>query len=269
MPWGSCRAGHAGRRIVESTASTSPSRPRWPGGRRTSRSWGTPRGAAWPGGTGGRCSGRAPSRHADARRLRLLAFEVFFFGTAMSDDSSRSPSGLYSAGPPGSVTVVPRSRPGSPPAPPTGDRRRRSQSQCPWFRSAPQVGHSPWQSSRTEAPAAGRGSSPPGPAAPGRSSRGPAGSSRPPVGPLEQLLDVEVEPSLGPARGSAGTGPSTGRRPCPCQQPVGDPLQRRVVEHRRGPRSPAPRPRPRPGRAGFRSAAPGDERRAGGRDRRR
>lgn len=26
----------------------------------------------------------APSRHAEARRLRLLALEVFFFGTAIS-----------------------------------------------------------------------------------------------------------------------------------------------------------------------------------------
>ena len=31
-----------------------------------------------------RLSDGAPRVHADARRLRLLAFEVFFFGTAMS-----------------------------------------------------------------------------------------------------------------------------------------------------------------------------------------
>jgi hypothetical protein len=28
--------------------------------------------------------GGLPNRHADARRLRLLAFDVFFFGTAIS-----------------------------------------------------------------------------------------------------------------------------------------------------------------------------------------
>ena len=74
------------------------SRPRWPGGRRTSRSWGTRRGAAWPGGTAGRRCAAAPTASScEARRLRLLAFEVFFLGTAIVALSVRIRAGVVRA----------------------------------------------------------------------------------------------------------------------------------------------------------------------------
>ena len=60
------------------------SRRRWPGGRGTSRSCRTRCGAAWWLRTAGRCCGAAVERvQAEARRLRLLDFDVFFLGTAM------------------------------------------------------------------------------------------------------------------------------------------------------------------------------------------
>ena len=60
------------------------SRRRWPGGRGTSRSCRTRRGAAWLAPHRGQMlRAGASSVQAEARRLRLFALEVFFLGTAM------------------------------------------------------------------------------------------------------------------------------------------------------------------------------------------
>ncbi len=59
-------------------------RPRRPGARRTTRSWGRSRGAASSGGSAGRPNGRGrTARQFEARRLRLLALGVFLLGTAI------------------------------------------------------------------------------------------------------------------------------------------------------------------------------------------
>ena len=81
------------------------SRPRRPGGPCTTRSSGRPRGAPWPGGSGGtRCGPAGSSTQLEAWRLRPLALDVFFLGTAIvgSPDPrrpGRAASGRRASGP--------------------------------------------------------------------------------------------------------------------------------------------------------------------------
>ena len=166
------------------------SRRRWPGGRRTSRSWGTRRGAAWPAGTAGRCCGRARTAPVAGPAAAALGLGGLLLGDGHRGGSR---SGLQDGGRTGWVGIAaglgptPRraatARAGPVYAPPGAVRPfgprsasraaharepRRERSRTGPLRSAPHSGTDRRSPAGTAGPAGGPAGRRPGPAASGR-----------------------------------------------------------------------------------------------------